>query len=228
VSAVLFFIAAIGAITGAIGVVVLRNPFYSVLALAIHLVSLAALFLLLRAEFVAAAQVVVYAGAVMVLYVFVVAYVGAGEQLSSGGVLRVLGPLFALALAIELCIAMLGAGLKGVNSKGAPYLSGFGTPAHLGRLFLTQYLFPFELASIVLLVAAVGAVVLARRRRGLEAEDRRIDAVLFRARRSAYTGTMAEGAGMRPATQDEPYAVEAERIGSGTGDGAGANPEGGW
>jgi len=228
VSAVLFFIGAIGAITGAIGVVVLRNPFYSVLALAIHLVSLAALFLLLRAEFVAAAQVVVYASAVMVLYVFVVAYVGAGEQLSSGGVLRVLGPLFALALAIELCIAMLGAGLKGVNSKGAPYVSGFGTPAHLGRLFLTQYLFPFELASIVLLVAAVGAVVLARRRRGLEAEERRIDAVLFRARRSAYTGTMAEGAGMRPATQDEPYAVEAERIGSGTGDGAGANPEGGW
>ena len=63
----------------------LRNPFYSVLALAFHLVSLAALFLLLRAEFVAAAQVIVYAGAVMVLYVFVVAYVGGGEQLASGG-----------------------------------------------------------------------------------------------------------------------------------------------
>ncbi|MBV8944622.1 MAG: NADH-quinone oxidoreductase subunit J, partial [Solirubrobacterales bacterium] len=92
-SAVLFFIAAIGAISGAIGVVMMRNPFYSVLALAFHLVSLAALFLLLRAEFVAAAQVVVYAGAVMVLYVFVVAYVGGGEQLASGAVLRVLGPL---------------------------------------------------------------------------------------------------------------------------------------
>ncbi len=81
-SAVLFFIAAIGAITGAIGVVMLRNPFYSVLALAFHLVALAALFLLLRAEFVAAAQVIVYAGAVMVLYVFVVAYIGGGEQLA--------------------------------------------------------------------------------------------------------------------------------------------------
>ena len=75
-SAVLFFIAAIGAIAGAIGVVVLRDPFYSVLALVAHLLSLAMLFLLLRAEFVAAVQVVVYAGAVMVLYVFVVAYVG--------------------------------------------------------------------------------------------------------------------------------------------------------
>ena len=77
---VLFFIAALGAIAGAVGVIRLENPFYSVLALVVHLLSLAGLFLLLRAEFVAAAQVVVYAGAVMVLYVFVVAYVGGAEQ----------------------------------------------------------------------------------------------------------------------------------------------------
>ena len=76
----LFFVAALGAIGGALGVVLLRNPFYSVLALVSHLLSLAALFLLLRAEFVAAAQVVVYAGAVMVLYVFVVAYVGGSAE----------------------------------------------------------------------------------------------------------------------------------------------------
>src|SRR6267378_4830549 len=90
VSAVLFFIAAIGVITGAVGVVVLRDAFYCVLALVVHLVSLAVLFLLLRAEFVAAVQVVVYAGAVMVLYVFVVAYVGGesdtlGERLRGAG-----------------------------------------------------------------------------------------------------------------------------------------------
>src|SRR5579884_2758446 len=123
-SAFLFFVAAIGAISGALGVVILRNPFYAVLALAMHLVSLAGLFLLLRAEFVAFAQVVVYAGAVMVLYVFVVAYVGGGESLPSGAVLRVLGPLFALALVIELSIAMLGSGLSGVKHKGAPYVLG--------------------------------------------------------------------------------------------------------
>src|SRR5471032_679059 len=82
-SSVLFFIAAASVISGAVGVVMLRNPFYSVLALVGHLVSLAVLFLLLRAEFVAAVQVVVYAGAVMVLYVFVVAYVG-GEGDSIG------------------------------------------------------------------------------------------------------------------------------------------------
>src|SRR5947209_13665212 len=146
---IVFFIAAIGAIAGAIGVVAVRNPFYSVLMLIVHLVSLAALFLLLRAEFVAAAQVVVYAGAVMVLYLFVVAYVGGGEQRPSGPVLRVLGPLFALALAVELCIAMLGSALKGIGGKGAGYVLGFGTPQHIGKLFLTTYLFPFEIASIV-------------------------------------------------------------------------------
>jgi NADH-quinone oxidoreductase subunit J len=213
---ILFFIGAIGAIAGAIGVVMLRNPFYSVLALATHLVSLAALFLLLRAEFVAAAQVVVYAGAVMVLYVFVVAYVGGGEQLASGAVLRVLGPLFALALAVELCIAMLGAGLKGVSSKGAPFVPGFGTPKHIGTLFLTQYLFPFELASILLLVAAVGAVVLARRRRGLEPDEQVI--LRIEAPRPAYTGTMAEAAGVRPSGGDEQLTPGAEPVGQ----------QGGW
>jgi len=192
---IIFFIAAIAAITGAIGVVTLRNPFYSVLALVCHLVALAALFLLLRAEFVAAAQVVVYAGAVMVLYVFVVAYVGGGEELAAGTALRVLGPLFALAVAIELCIAMLGSALSGISGKGAPYVLGFGTPRQIGRLFLTDYLFPFEAASLLLLVAAIGAVVLARRRRGLEPDDR-LDRVLHQPR-PAYTGTLAESAGIR-------------------------------
>src|SRR4051794_13901320 len=78
--AVLFFIAAIGAIAGAIGVVSLNNPFFSVLALVSHLFALAVLFLLLMAQFVAAAQIVVYAGAVMVLYVFVVAYIGGQDE----------------------------------------------------------------------------------------------------------------------------------------------------
>ncbi len=99
---------------------IVRNPFYSVLALVFHLISLAALFLLLRAEFVAAAQVIVYAGAVMVLYVFVVAYVGGGEEYSPpGSALRILGPLFALALGIELCIAMLGSALSGISRARA-------------------------------------------------------------------------------------------------------------
>ena len=167
---VLFFIAAIGAIAGAIGVVALQNPFFSVLALVFHLLSLAALFLLLQAQFVAAAQVVVYAGAVMVLYVFVVAYVGGSDEpltASTGATLRPVSLLFALALFVELSIAIIGTGLSALNSDGAPYTSGFGTPAEVGALFLTQFLLAFEIASLLLLIAAVGAVILARRRAGL-------------------------------------------------------------
>jgi NADH-quinone oxidoreductase subunit J len=221
-SAVLFFIAAIIAIAGAIGVVMLRNPFYSVLALVIHLIALAALFLLLRAEFVAAAQVVVYAGAVMVLYVFVVAYVGGeDEPLTRGAAaLKILGPLFALAVAIELCIAMLGSALKGISGKGAPYVIGFGTPEHIGRLFLTKYLFAFELASLVLLVSAVGAVVLARRRRGLEDVDER-EQKRFQPYRPGYTGTMSEAAGFRRAVPVAPP----EAAGAGNGNGHAPEPE---
>src|SRR5215203_4150158 len=124
---VFFFIAAIGAIAGAIGVVLVSNPFYAVLSLVGHLVSLAALFLLLRAQFVAAAQVVVYAGAVMVLYVFVVAYVGGeGQSLTPVGAgLVPLAAVFAGALAVELLIALLGSGLQVVGSSGAAYARTF-------------------------------------------------------------------------------------------------------
>jgi NADH-quinone oxidoreductase subunit J len=223
VSAVIFFIAAIFALGGAIGVVMLRNPFYSVLALVVHLIALATLFLLLEAQFVAAAQVVVYAGAVMVLYVFVVAYIGGADQPlgHGGGALKVLGPLFALAVAIELCIAMLGSALAGITHRGARISSTFGTPRDIGRLFLTAYLFPFEIASLLLLVAAVGAVVLARRRRGLEPADDQFERRIH-AERPVYTGTMAETTGVRrgaPAEVD----VEAEPATT-----ASSGPEGGW
>src|SRR5687768_9062432 len=128
---VIFFIAAIGVIAGAVGTVLLRNPFYSVLALVCHLISLAALFLLLRAEFVAAAQVIVYAGAVMVLYVFVVAYIGGADEPLRGTTtrptLRWASVLFAGVLLVELCIAFLGTGLTILGEEGQGYFAGFGT-----------------------------------------------------------------------------------------------------
>ncbi len=168
---ILFFVAGLGAIGGALGVVMLRNPFYSVLALVSHLIALALLFLLLRADFLAAAQVVVYAGAVMVLYVFVVAYVGGGEDpIRPAGRpgLRWASALFAGALFAELAIAVLGTGLTAFGEEGSGWFAGFGTPQEIGRLLLTDFLLAFEVASILLLVAAVGAVILARRRTGLE------------------------------------------------------------
>ncbi|MEA2458234.1 MAG: NADH-quinone oxidoreductase subunit [Thermoleophilaceae bacterium] len=165
-----FFLAAFGALGGALGVVMLRNPFFSVLALVAHLLSLSVLFLLLRAEFLAAAQVVVYAGAVMVLYVFVVAYIGGVEEPlgEERGGLTKLGPVFALALLVEVAVAVIGSGLDAIDSHGAKVGPGFGSPGEIGRLLLERFLVAFEAASFLLLVAAVGAVVLARRRRGLE------------------------------------------------------------
>ncbi len=197
---VLFFLAGIGAIAGAIGVVAVRNPFYSVLALVCHLLSLAVLFLLLRAEFVAAAQVVVYAGAVMVLYVFVVAYVGGQDEPlgpRAGRGLRIVAAAFGAALFVELCIATLGSGLKGVGSDGGDFPAGFGSPAQIGELLLTRFLLPFEIASFLLLIAAVGAVVLARRRGGITAAEDQARYSAMDMLRPAYTGTMAEGVGHR-------------------------------
>jgi NADH-quinone oxidoreductase subunit J len=169
---VLFFIAGIGALAGALGVVLLRNPFYSVLALVGHLIALAVLFLLLHAEFLAAGQVVVYAGAVMVLYLFVVAYIGGSDEplRPEGGGINAFGPIFAAAVGAELCIAFIASGLKALDSQGAEIGAGFGSPEQIGELLLTTFLVAFEAASFLLLVAAVGAVVLARRRRGLEEE----------------------------------------------------------
>jgi NADH-quinone oxidoreductase subunit J len=169
--AILFFLAAAGAIAGAVAVVLLRNPFFSVLALVCHLFSLAVLFLLLYAQFLAAAQLIVYAGAVMVLYVFVVSYVGGADEPlgSSGDLPRSLGVIAALSLLAVLAAAIAGSALTVFDSHGAEVNDAhYGTPEQIGELLLTKYLLPFELASFLLTVVAVAAVVLARRRRGLE------------------------------------------------------------
>ena len=169
---VAFFVGALGALAGAVGVVALRNPFYSVLALIVHLISLAGLFLLLYAEFIAAAQIVVYAGAVMVLYLFVTAYVGAVEEPIWEPIpgQRFLAPLFAAAIFIEISIAVIGTGLSAIESEGPTLPGDFGSPAQIGELLLEKFLVVFEAASMLLLIAAVGAIVLAGRKRR-EAEE---------------------------------------------------------
>jgi NADH-quinone oxidoreductase subunit J len=196
-SQVLFFVSAFFAIGGAIGVIALKNPFNSVLSLVVHLIALAMLFLLLHSEFVAAAQVVVYAGAVMVLYVFVSAYVGEeGETWTSGGRLqRLIAFLLAGGLAAEILISTLGAGLRGTaDASDLPTLSaGFGSAAAIGELLLTKYLLAFEAASLLLLAAAIGAVLLARRRSDATvAEGPRVLSVHDLVS-SAGTGSMTEG-----------------------------------
>ncbi len=195
-----FFLTAIVAIGGAIGVVTLRNPFYAVLALVCHLFALAGLFLLLHAEFVAFAQIVVYAGAVMVLYVFVVGYIGGADQTVhpwDGPSQKGIALVFAGLLFVELCIAVLGSGMKALDSDGAALAAGFGSPGQIGELLLTKFLFVFEAASILLLIAAVGAVVLARRRGGAPDVTHRMTFTEFM--RPIGTGTTAEAVGTRDA-----------------------------
>lgn len=172
--AVIFFLAAAGAIGGALAVVLMKNPFHSVLALVCHLFALAVLFLLLYAQFLAAAQLIVYAGAVMVLYVFVVAYVGGADEPldEGGGAPRSLSAIAAGSLLAVLAAAIVASGLAVLGSEGARVDSArFGTPGQIGELLLTRYLLPFEIASFLLTIAAVCAVVLSRRRRGLEPLD---------------------------------------------------------
>jgi len=206
---VVFFIAAFGAIAGAVGTIALRNPFYAVLGLVVHLLCLAALFLLLRAEFVAAAQVVVYVGAVMVLYVFVAAYVGGDDEAAvsstPGPGLRTLSLLFGGALLVELSVAVIGSGLTALSEEGRGFNKDFGTPATIGELLLTKFLLAFEVASFLLLVAAVGSVMLARRREGLEPVGTISVSDLFSTtERTGTVGSGDQGTMIEAAGEDRP------------------------
>ena len=138
------------------------NPFYSALALIGNLASLAVLYLLLAAEFLAAAQVLVYAGAVMVMFLFVVAYLGGRADAPWAGgppLLRTAAVVAAAALLVEV-VVVLGLAWGDNLQDPARVSDSFGGPAEIGELFLTDHLLAFEITSIVLLVAAVGGVVL--------------------------------------------------------------------
>jgi NADH-quinone oxidoreductase subunit J len=167
---IVWFVAAFACLGSGIAVVTFSNPFYSALALIGNLASLAVLYLLLSAEFVAAAQVLVYAGAVMVMFLFVIGYLGGRADAPWAG-----GPSWqqvaaicaAGALLVEIVVAV---GLKAGErlDDEASIESAFGSPQEIGRLFLTNNLLAFEITSIVLLVAAVGGVILGAHSRKFE------------------------------------------------------------
>jgi NADH-quinone oxidoreductase subunit J len=172
---VVWFGAAFACLTSALAVVSFRNPFYSALALIGNLASLAVLFLLLSGEFVAAGQVLVYGGAVMVMFLFVIAYLGDRHDESpwSGGPSwQIVGAVLAGgAILAEVCV-VVGMSAGGFLSKPEPISRAFGSPESIGRLFLTDHLIAFEVTSIVLLVAAVGGVVLGSHARRVEGDAR--------------------------------------------------------
>jgi NADH-quinone oxidoreductase subunit J len=169
---IVWFAAAAACVGSGIAVVSFSNPFYSALALIGNLASLAVLYLLLTAEFVAAAQVLVYAGAVMVMFLFVIAYLGGRADAPWAGgpnLNRAAAVVAAAAILVEVLVAV---GLSsGTTAHASSIGSDFGTPAAIGRLFLTDQLLAFEITSVVLLIAAVGGVVLGAHARRLQAES---------------------------------------------------------
>jgi NADH-quinone oxidoreductase subunit J len=166
---VLFLVTAAIALAGAVAMLVSRNAVHSALFLLLNFGAIAVLFLLLRAPFLFAIQVSVYAGAIMVLFLFVVMLLGAERAEDGRDEIFWQTPL-ALLLGVVLLvesviIAVRGGGGSKTGAEAAPLAAAetFGAPEEIGRVLFTRYLLPFEVAGIILLVAIVGVVVLSRR-----------------------------------------------------------------
>jgi NADH-quinone oxidoreductase subunit J len=159
-------VAAIGCLGSGIAVISFSNAFFSALALIGNLASLAVLYLLLSAEFVAAAQVLVYAGAVMVMFLFVIAYVGGRDDapFAGGPGWQALAAIVAAAAILVDVVIAIGLTTGGRLDEEADVGASFGGPAEVGEIFLTNHLLAFEITSVVLLVAAVGGVILGSER----------------------------------------------------------------
>jgi NADH-quinone oxidoreductase subunit J len=165
VSTAAFALLALMAVGSALGLVLKKNAIHGALFLVVNLGTVAALYLTLRAEFLAAAQVIVYAGAIMVLFVFAIMVLIPGKEETGPDPrrpYRLLAVPVGIGLLVELAVIVVAR--TGGDAVAPPAVPG-GVEA-IGRLLFTDYLFPFELTSVLLLAAMVGVLVLARRRVG--------------------------------------------------------------
>ena len=158
---ILFIVFAAVAVMAAVNLIVQRHPIHSALSLIVVMVALAALYLLLGAELLAAVQIIVYAGAIMVLFVFVIMLLNAGEEERTefSHAAKFLGVPLGVALTAMLVYRMsanVPAGIARAAEKEDQTRA-------LSRLLFTNFMFPFELTSVLILIAILGAVVLARR-----------------------------------------------------------------
>ncbi len=157
---VLFFALAAIAVAGAVSLILQRQPIHSALSLIVVMVTLAALYLLLGAEFIAAVQIIVYAGAIMVLFVFVIMLLNAGEEERTN--LSRMARYVGLPLGILLLVLLAYWVARAVPSQaGAPM--GPAPTRKLAMMLFQDFVFPFELTSILILVAILGALVLAKK-----------------------------------------------------------------
>lgn len=161
VPVVLFFVFAALAVAAALALILLREPIHSALALIVVMVSLAALYLLQGAEFIAAVQVIVYAGAIMVLFVMVIMLLNAGEEerTNRSRMARWVGVPLGCLLTVELAYRVA----QATSGRSVPDAAHAIPTRALSTLLFREFVFPFELTSILILIAILGAIVLARR-----------------------------------------------------------------
>jgi NADH-quinone oxidoreductase subunit J len=160
---ILFLILAVIAILSAISMLASKNAVYSALFLVLNFVTVAVLYLLLNAAFIAMVQVTVYAGAIMVLFLFVIMLLGA-EKASGGGPLVWQPPvavLFGGAIVLEFAYILFNL-QSGLLPEMESVAEGFGSPASIGDILFNRFLVPFEITSVLLLVAMVGAIIITR------------------------------------------------------------------
>jgi len=163
---IVFVVLAPLAVVTALGMVLTRNAVYSALLLVVNFFCLAGFYVLLEAQFVAAVQVIVYAGAIMVLFLFVLMLLGTGNELPMQETFKGQRPA-AVLLGLGLLVAIVGALAAGLFDAAPASLAAAnegGNVQAVGRLLFTRYTFAFETAGILLVVAAVGALVLGKRR----------------------------------------------------------------
>ncbi len=160
VELVLFFLLAAIAVAGAVSLILQRHPIHSALSLVVVMMALAALYLLLGAEFIAAVQIIVYAGAIMVLFVFVIMLLNAGEEERTN--LSRMARYVGLPLGIFLLL-QLSYWIARASPAQARVVVGPAPTRRLAMMLFQDFVFPFELTSILILIAILGALVLAKK-----------------------------------------------------------------
>lgn len=162
---IVFFVCALVAVGGALTLILAREPIHSALALVLVMISLAVLYLLLGAEFIAAVQIIVYAGAIMVLFVFVIMLLNAGveERTDYSKVAKYAGLPLGMFLLVMLAYWMANSLIGGTIANGSEAANTAASTRELSAQLFQKYLFPFEATSILILIAILGALVLAKK-----------------------------------------------------------------
>jgi NADH-quinone oxidoreductase subunit J len=159
---VIFFVLAAIAVLGAVSLILQRHPIHSALSLIVVMVALAGLYLLMGAEFVAAIQIIIYGGAIMVLFIFVIMLLNAGEEERTN--FSGLATYAGIPLAVAVTGLIAAAIVSSSRSLPPPAPSGALTSTKtLSMLLFNEFVYPFELTSFLILVAILGAIVLAQR-----------------------------------------------------------------